>query len=292
MNLAGGRSRRRHFSNEISRLPGQGHLVVPYWSDQNSRAPVPEQFKPMSSTSQGSSIAASLRDDILRGQYRCGERLPSERDLAERFGVHRSTVREAFKRLEQLGVATIQPGGARVAPLEDASLDIVEHLLALDDPPEPEILDQALEAMSAFRAMAARLGTERADASQRERMLSILDSMMQPDLIDEDRADLVDELGDCFVEASGNMVLRLMRRGLGGQRERSTGVYRSIRGTPTHTVVDAHLASLAKAIVAVDGITASESVYAISCLIRENVRELSSIESAPAVQKNVAGVQT
>jgi len=255
-------------------------LVVPYWSDQNSSAPVPERFDPMTSTSQDLSIAASLRDDILRGQYRCGERLPSERDLAERFGVHRSTVREAFKRLEQLGVATIQPGGARVAPIEEASLDIVEHLLALDDPPDPEILDQALEASSAFRAMAARLGTERADASQRERMLSILKSMMQPDLIEEELADLVDELGDCFVEASGNMVLRLMSRGLRGHWERSTGAFRL----------------LTRAIESVDGVIASEAVYALSCLIRKNVRESSSsIESAPATAetaKSVGGVQS
>jgi len=194
------------------------------------------------SSSQDSSIAANLRDDILRGQYRCGERLPSERDLAERFGVHRSTVREAFKRLEQLGVATIQPGGARVAPLEDASLDIVEHLLALDDPPDPEILDQALEA-----------------------------------------------------EASGNMILRLMSRGLRGQWKRSTGAFRLIRGTPKHTAVDAHLTSLARAIVSVDGVTASESVYALSCLIRKNVRDQSSIESAPTTPKrpkSVSGAQS
>ena len=246
----------------------------------------------MPSKSQDSSIAACMRDDILRGQYRRGERLPSERDLAERFGVHRSTVREAFKRLEQLGVVTIQPGGARVAPIEDASLDIVEHLLALDDPPDPEILDQALEATSAFRAMAARLGTERADPPLRERMLTILTAMMQPDLIDEDRADLVDELGECFVEASGNMILRLMSRGLRGQRERSTGAYRLIRGTPDETVVDTHLARLSRAIRDVDGVTASESVYALSCLIRTNVRQLSTIESAPAATRNGSGAQS
>ncbi|MEE9281079.1 MAG: GntR family transcriptional regulator, partial [Myxococcota bacterium] len=32
-------------------------------------------------------VATQLRNEILRGQYRAGERLPSERDLAERFGV-------------------------------------------------------------------------------------------------------------------------------------------------------------------------------------------------------------
>ena len=244
----------------------------------------------MSSTSQDSSIAASLRDDILRGQYRCGERLPSERDLAERFGVHRSTVREAFKRLEQLGVATIHPGGARVAPLEEASLDIVEHLLALDDPPDPEILDQALEAASGFRAMAARLGTERADASQRAHMLSILDKMLRPEIENGDQADLVAELGDCFVEASGNIVLRLMRHGLQARRLRSAGTFGMLSDPPTRAAVEPHLTALTRAIEAADGATASEAVYNLSCLFRQRVRE-QSVDSEPATRSASSGVR-
>jgi hypothetical protein len=39
-------------------------------------------------------------------------------------------------------------------------------------------------------------------------------------------------------------------------------------------------------------VTASEAVYALSCLIRKNVRELSSIESAPATAKSFSGVQS
>ena len=58
-------------------------------------------------------IAAELRDEILRGGYRPGDRLPSERDLSQRFEVHRGAVREALKKLEQLGVAVILPGGAK-----------------------------------------------------------------------------------------------------------------------------------------------------------------------------------
>lgn len=247
----------------------------------------------MSPTSQDSTIAASLRDDILRGQYRCGERLPSERDLAQRFGVHRSTVREAFKRLEQLGVVTIRPGGARVAPLEEASLDIVSHLLALDDGPDPEILDQALEAMSGFRAMAARLGTERADPTQRARMLEILDTMTQPGLEDADAADLVAELSDCFVEASGNMVLRLMRRGLPSSRNRSTGALSLLLDPPKRSDVEGHLSELARAIEEADGGTASEAVYQLSRLLRQKVRE-QSIDSArrPAATAVLSGVQS
>ena len=96
----------------------------------------------MQSHSRSQQITAELRDEILRGRFRSGERLPSERDLAERFGVNRGSVREALKKLEQLGLTDIQPGGARVTPIEEASLDVIEYLLELDDPPDPMLVDQ------------------------------------------------------------------------------------------------------------------------------------------------------
>ena len=39
-------------------------------------------------------ITARLRNDILGGTYKAGERLPAERDLASRLGVNRGSVRE------------------------------------------------------------------------------------------------------------------------------------------------------------------------------------------------------
>jgi DNA-binding FadR family transcriptional regulator len=254
----------------------------------------------MSLPSQDASIAADLRDDILRGHYRCGERLPSERDLAQRFGVHRSTVREAFKRLAQLGVATIHPGGARVAPLEEASLDVVEHLLSLDDSPDPEILDQALEAISGFRAMAARLGTERATTEQRARMLEILETMMGIEELDnEAQAALISELGDCFVEASGNMILKLMRRGLqpNGDHEIAAHLMQGMK--PNQAEAEPLLWRLSHAIEHTDGATASEAVYRLSCLLRRTVREQtdekrneSGVDSEPGVPATERGIQS
>ena len=222
---------------------------------------------------QDSRVAAALRDDILRGQYRCGERLPSERDLAQRFGVHRSTVREAFKRLAQLGVARIAPSGARVAPIDEASLDVVEHLLALDDPPDPDILDQAIEAISGFRAMAARLGAERATPEQRTRLLELLVSMRQAELGHAERAELVYALGEAFVEASGNMVLRLMAKGLRMRPEQTRAGYEVFDDPATRAEAEAQLAALARAIEAADGALASESTYGLSRLFRINLRE-------------------
>jgi hypothetical protein len=46
------------------------------------------------------SVAAAIRTAIAAGDYTPGQRLPSERDLAFRFGVSRPTVREAMIHLK------------------------------------------------------------------------------------------------------------------------------------------------------------------------------------------------
>ena len=73
--------------------------------------PTPERNDSMVSRTE--EIAAVLKREILMGQYRPGERLPSERDLSKRFETSRGTVREALKKLEQLGIASIQLGGQK-----------------------------------------------------------------------------------------------------------------------------------------------------------------------------------
>jgi DNA-binding FadR family transcriptional regulator len=44
-------------------------------------------------------IAEQLRSAIVAGQFKIGQRLPTEDELAKRFGVSRPSVREALKRL-------------------------------------------------------------------------------------------------------------------------------------------------------------------------------------------------
>lgn len=57
-----------------------------------------------------SDVAVALRNQIVSDRYIENDRLPSERALAERFGVSRTTVRAALQRLEKMGMITRMRG--------------------------------------------------------------------------------------------------------------------------------------------------------------------------------------
>jgi GntR family transcriptional repressor for pyruvate dehydrogenase complex len=70
-------------------------------------------------------VFVQIRDAILAGEVPEGQRLPNERDLAERFAVGRPTVREALRSLEALGIVEIRAGragGAFAARPSEATL--------------------------------------------------------------------------------------------------------------------------------------------------------------------------
>ena len=75
--------------------------------------------------------AHELRTAILAGDYAPGERLPSERELSEQFGVDRHTLRSGLHELELLGLIHRRQGsGAHVLPYQEtATLDLVPFLI-------------------------------------------------------------------------------------------------------------------------------------------------------------------
>lgn len=55
-------------------------------------------------------IVQQVEDSILKGQLKPGDQLPAERDLAQRFGVSRTAVREAVKILSEKGLVEAYSG--------------------------------------------------------------------------------------------------------------------------------------------------------------------------------------
>lgn len=102
-------------------------------------------------------LFAQLLGEIVSGRYAVGAQLPPERSLAGVFGVNRHVVREALKRLEQLGlVKTIHGGGTRVLDFRrTAGLDVLaifaEHA---------ESMEGALPLLQAGIEMRAGIGVD------------------------------------------------------------------------------------------------------------------------------------
>jgi GntR family transcriptional repressor for pyruvate dehydrogenase complex len=56
-------------------------------------------------------IVAQLEHLLLEGSFKPGQKLPSERELAERFAVSRPSLREAIQKLEAKGLVSRRQGG-------------------------------------------------------------------------------------------------------------------------------------------------------------------------------------
>lgn len=83
------------------------------------------RFKPARPRRAFDEIIAQIRAMIQSGELSVGDRLPSERALAEQFAVSRNTVREAVRMLEISGLVTIKKGatgGAFIARPDAASI--------------------------------------------------------------------------------------------------------------------------------------------------------------------------
>ena len=55
-------------------------------------------------------LAQALEHEIVAGTWQTGERLPSEQEMCDRFGISRTTVRQALARLEQQGLVSRHKG--------------------------------------------------------------------------------------------------------------------------------------------------------------------------------------
>ena len=115
-------------------------------------------------------ITAQIRAEVSSGRLKPGARLPSERELAERFGVSRNTLREALRSLEHGGLLQLRQGATGGAFVREgnneaavAGLRDMFHLGAI----RPEHLT---EARIWIETVVVRAACQRAKAADRARL--------------------------------------------------------------------------------------------------------------------------
>lgn len=86
-------------------------------------------YTPVRSSKVFEQIAGQIESRILSGELRSGDRLPTERELAEQFHASRTAVREAMKSLAQKGLVNMRPGRGTI--VIDGTTQAVRHSLDL-----------------------------------------------------------------------------------------------------------------------------------------------------------------
>lgn len=86
-------------------------------------------YTPIQSVKVFERVAEQIERRILDGELRSGDRLPTERDLAEQFHVSRTAVREAMKILAQRGLVDMRPGRGTI--VIDGAHQAMQHSIGL-----------------------------------------------------------------------------------------------------------------------------------------------------------------
>lgn len=160
-------------------------------------------FEVMSRDTLVTEIAQHLMAFLLSGQVAPGTRLPSERKLAETFGIGRSALREAMKSLNLLGIVEVRQGDGTYLKRTESDLlpQAIEWGLLLG---QPRTLD-LVEARRHIEVLVARLAAERANEVTVRELRQILRQMK------DDRSDVFVEQDVAFhmklAEIAGNSVL-------------------------------------------------------------------------------------
>jgi DNA-binding FadR family transcriptional regulator len=156
-------------------------------------------------------VFRTLLEAVLDGRYAPGEKLPTQRALAADLDVTMSSLREALKRLEQMGLVDVRHGDAmRVRDWRaHGGLDVVAHLVLRSGAVDPGVLGDVLEARELMLRELARLAAERRSDEDAGRLIELAETFAATD--DPAAAQAVDfAFFHAVAEAAGNIVFLLI----------------------------------------------------------------------------------
>lgn len=134
-------------------------------------------------------LAGELENGIVTGRLPIGSKLPSERQLAARYGVSRPIVREALRSLAERHLVEIHAG--RGAFVRDAQSSDVASQMSVFFRRKQVTARNLVEARSTLECAAAELAAVRATAQDRQLMADALAALDRGgDVVDQMRWDL------------------------------------------------------------------------------------------------------
>lgn len=166
-------------------------------------------FKPIKQKRVYEEIVEQIRRLVAEGSLKPGDRLISERELAERLQVSRASIREAFSALDMLGVLESKPGEGTF--IREVPQDNIIKPLALIFMFYNDNNLEVLEVRTILEVESASLASRRGTAEDMEKIKACLD-MMEQDLLSGSVGELSDaQFHLAIAEAADNKVLvRLM----------------------------------------------------------------------------------
>lgn len=232
----------------------------------------------------------SLTDDaidqikamIVGGELRPGDRLPPEKDLAERLGLSRNSLREAIKALEVIRVVDVRRGdGTYVTSLEPALL-LEAISFGLDLHNDRSVLE-LFAVRRVLESHAAGLAAQRVDAEQIAALADEVDAVDGATSLDELVAHDV-RLHRLIATFSGNRYLAGLIESLSANTVRAR-VWRGLtqEGAAERTLVE-HRA-LVEALAAHDVERASVLASAHVSGVEEWLRRAAAVGGTPAASE-------
>ena len=170
-------------------------------------------FAPIAREPAYTRVSGAIEHKIMARELKDGDLLPPETEIARQFGVHRSTVREALRRLESAGLLTRRPGSKRMVVTRPAGAEVASGLsrvLLLNDVTFHDVWEAMMLVEPEIAALAA---------SRRPRQsLALLGDLQQAFAAspagDEGAITVVGRFFDALATAAGNPALALAARPL------------------------------------------------------------------------------
>ncbi len=161
-------------------------------------------FKQIASSKINFQIMNQIKENIRSGELQLGDRLPSERAMAEQLGVSRATVREAIRSMELMGLVICVQGEGNFIPesLENSLIEPLSLMFMLNRSHANEIS----ELRRALEIEAVRLAAEKISVGEVKRLEESLDVMENSD-IKRKRVEADHAFHDQIAKASGNMLI-------------------------------------------------------------------------------------